>query len=123
MGVVYQATDPRLKRTVAIKLLSPDLTKDETAKQRFLQEAQAASALDHPNIFPILRSSRRQCAVATTAARSLRWWWLEDVGSATVLRGSSSFTLAHMLPTLHQRSVNHPMRFLCLVQHPLSAQH
>ncbi len=36
MGVVYQATDPRLKRTVAIKLLPPDLTRDETAKQRFL---------------------------------------------------------------------------------------
>ena len=50
MGVVYLATDPRLKRTVAIKLLPPDLTRDETAKQRFLQEAQAASALDHPNI-------------------------------------------------------------------------
>ena len=50
MGVVYQATDPRLKRTVAIKLLAPDLTRDETAKQRFVQEAQAASALDHPNI-------------------------------------------------------------------------
>ena len=50
MGVVYEATDPRLKRTVAIKLLPPDLTKDDTAKQRFLQEAQAASALDHPSI-------------------------------------------------------------------------
>ena len=53
MGVVYEATDPRLKRTVAIKLLRPDLTRDETAKQRFLQEAQAASALDHPNICTI----------------------------------------------------------------------
>ena len=53
MGVVYTATDPRLKRTVAIKLLPPDLTRDETAKQRFLQEAQAASALDHPNICTI----------------------------------------------------------------------
>ena len=53
MGLVYQASDPRLKRTVAIKLLPPDLTRDETAKQRFLQEAQAASALDHPNICTI----------------------------------------------------------------------
>ena len=51
MGVVYQATDPRLKRTVAIKLLPPDLTRDEIAKRRFLQEAQAA--LDHPNICTI----------------------------------------------------------------------
>ena len=53
MGVVYEGRDPRLKRTVAIKLLPPDLTKDDTAKQRFLQEAQAASALDHPNICTI----------------------------------------------------------------------
>ena len=45
MGVVYRAHDPRLKRQVAIKLLTPDLTRDETAKQRFLQEAQVASAL------------------------------------------------------------------------------
>ena len=53
MGVVYTAQDPRLKRQVAIKLLSPDLTRDDTAKRRFLQEAQAASALDHPNICTI----------------------------------------------------------------------
>ena len=53
MGVVYTATDPRLDRRVAIKLLPPDLTRDETAKQRFLQEAKAASALDHPNICTI----------------------------------------------------------------------
>ena len=53
MGVVYQAHDPRLDRHVAIKLLPPDLTRDETAKQRFLREAKAASALDHPNICTI----------------------------------------------------------------------
>ena len=43
MGVVYTAHDPHLKRQVAIKLLTADLTRDDTAKQRFLQEAQAAS--------------------------------------------------------------------------------
>ena len=47
------AQDPRLKRQVAIKLLTADLTRDETAKQRFQQEAQAASALDHLNICTI----------------------------------------------------------------------
>ena len=36
MGVVYTAQDPRLDRQVAIKVLPPDLTRDETAKQRFL---------------------------------------------------------------------------------------
>ncbi|MCH7747570.1 MAG: protein kinase [Acidobacteria bacterium] len=53
MGVVYTARDPRLDRQVAIKVLPPDLTRDDTAKKRFLQEAKAASALDHPNICTI----------------------------------------------------------------------
>ena len=53
MGIVYQANDPRLDRPVAIKVLPPDLTRDATAKRRFLQEAKAASALDHPNICTI----------------------------------------------------------------------
>ena len=53
MGVVYTAQDPRLDRQVAIKVLPPDLTRDATAKRRFLQEAKAASALDHPNICTI----------------------------------------------------------------------
>jgi len=50
MGVVYRATDLKLGRVVAIKLLSRELAKSEAAKARFLREAQAASALDHPNI-------------------------------------------------------------------------
>jgi serine/threonine protein kinase/Tfp pilus assembly protein PilF len=50
MGVVYRGQDLKLKRFVAIKLLPPDLTRDPKSKERFLQEAQAASALDHTNI-------------------------------------------------------------------------
>jgi serine/threonine-protein kinase len=50
MGEVFRARDTRLRRTVAIKVLPPEYIADPTRKSRFLQEARAASALNHPNI-------------------------------------------------------------------------
>jgi serine/threonine protein kinase len=53
MGVVYKALDLDLKRSVALKILPPEYTADPKRKHRFIQEAQAASALNHRNIVTV----------------------------------------------------------------------
>src|ERR1700761_4832182 len=53
MGIVYLARDVQLNRRVALKFLSPHLSGEDKLIRRFIQEAQAASSLDHPNICTI----------------------------------------------------------------------
>jgi len=77
MGVVYKAEDLKLKRTVALKFLPSGLTRDPEAKERFIQEAQAASALDHPNICTVYEineteDSRLFIAMACYEGETLR---------------------------------------------------
>jgi serine/threonine-protein kinase len=56
MAVVYRAWDNRLERPVAIKVLSPELARDEAFRQRFIRESRTAAAVDHPNIIPIFEA-------------------------------------------------------------------
>lgn len=53
MGVVYKAHDLRLKRPVALKLVTPSLARDERFRERFAREAELVMSLEHPNVVPI----------------------------------------------------------------------
>jgi serine/threonine protein kinase len=56
MAVVYRARDLRLERTVALKLLTPDMVRNDTFRRRFAHEQRVAAALDHPHIVPIFEA-------------------------------------------------------------------
>jgi serine/threonine protein kinase len=76
MGVVYEAEDTKLRRNVALKFLPPDLVRDPQAKARFIKEAQAAAALDHPNICAVYEIGEAEgtayIAMPYVRGRSLR---------------------------------------------------
>jgi Tol biopolymer transport system component len=63
MGEVYHAIDDRLERPVALKILSDQLTRSDLAVQRFIQEAHAASGLNHPNIVTVFDIGRTELMV------------------------------------------------------------
>ncbi|MFC5665166.1 serine/threonine-protein kinase [Kitasatospora misakiensis] len=56
MAVVYRAKDLRLGRTVAVKLLAPELARNEVFRRRFIHESQVAAAIDHPHIIPVFEA-------------------------------------------------------------------
>ncbi len=58
MGLVLRAHDPDLDREIAIKVLTPSLAADQTARERFVREARTAAGLDHENVLPIYTVDR-----------------------------------------------------------------
>ena len=56
MGIVYRATDTRLARQVALKVLPPQYGGDETFRTRFLRESRVAASIDHPGVIPIFEA-------------------------------------------------------------------
>ena len=60
MAVVYRATDVRLDRMVALKILSPDLARNDSFRQRFIRESRAGAAVDHPHVIPVFEAGEAE---------------------------------------------------------------
>ena len=109
MGEVYLAEDIRLKRSVAIKVLPSSVTADGERVRRFEQEAQAASALNHPNIITVYDVGEsdvgRFIVMELVAGRTLRALIREDLPLETVL--SIGHQMAKALSAAHAAGITH----------------
>ena len=110
MGVVYKAEDTKLKRTVALKFLPQELMRDSEAKERFVQEAQAAAALDHPNICTVheINESDDQTYIAMAYVEGLS---LKDKIKARKLKLEDilkiACQIAEGLSAAHKKGITH----------------
>ena len=110
MGAVYLAEDTKLQRKVALKFLPIELTKDESRRQRFMQEARAAAAMEHPNIAAIYDIDEVD-GHTFIAMEYVRGESLRDAIRDGKLRLRKSLELAHQiaegLAKAHERGVVH----------------
>ena len=84
MGVVYRARDAALGRTVALKLIAPDLARDEGFRARFVREARVTAQLDHPNVIPVLDAGEDDGRLYI----AMRWVEGTDLGRLIHERGA-----------------------------------
>ncbi|MBY0502272.1 MAG: serine/threonine-protein kinase [Bryobacteraceae bacterium] len=109
MGTVYRAMDTVLQRTVAVKVLRADLVANAEQKARFLQEAKAASALQHPNIVGIyhvgVADGEDYMVMEYVAGETLQQRIGHDVGVQDVLRWG--IQLADALDAAHRAGIVH----------------
>jgi Protein kinase domain/Periplasmic binding protein len=111
MGVVYRATDLRLDRPVALKLVAPELAGDERFRSRFLKEPRLAAALDHPNVVPIYEAGEHDgrlfLAMRFVPGSSLKTL-LERVGTLDPERALAILgQVADALDAAHRRGLVH----------------
>jgi tetratricopeptide (TPR) repeat protein len=110
MGAVYEAEDKRLGRRVAVKFLPEAALHDHMAVERFTREAQAASALNHPNIVTIhdiVDSGELRCIVMEVIEGKTLRRWLEDGPSledsiSVIVQVSEALSVAHRAGIVHR---------------------
>ena len=120
MGEVFRAVDPRLKRTVAIKLLNGRCRRSRAARQRFEREARAIAALTHPNICVVhdydideaggqpylvmeYCSKARPCSTASSAGRC-RWPRSSQSAQRSPMRSTRPTRSASSIATSSRRT-------------------
>jgi eukaryotic-like serine/threonine-protein kinase len=110
MGVVYRATDTRLNRDVALKVLPQEVTHDDEVRRRFLKEAQAASALEHPHI-AVIHGADEVDGVAYIAMELIRGEKLSELLTRQRLPAARSLELAAEiaagLARAHEKGIVH----------------
>jgi tetratricopeptide (TPR) repeat protein/predicted Ser/Thr protein kinase len=110
MGVVYRAIDLRLNREVALKILPEDVTRDVDRKRRFITEAQAASALEHPHI-AVIHDVDEAEGVTFIAMELIRGEKLSDVLARQRLAASRAIEImaevASGLARAHEKQIVH----------------
>lgn len=111
MGIVYRARDTKLDRDIALKFLPSDMSADDEAKARFVQEAKAASALDHPNICTIHEigeSDEGNLFIAMSFYEGQTLKYLLDDGAIPIGRAANIATqIAAGLRKAHQAGIVH----------------
>src|ERR1041384_8611949 len=109
MGEVWLAEDTRLERKVALKILPAEFTQDAERMRRFMQEAKAASALNHPNIITVYDigecEAGRFIVMELVAGRTLRTVIAEDNKVETLLTLGSQ--MAKALAAAHNAGITH----------------
>ena len=115
MGEVYLARDARLKRRVALKLLPLKFTQDAVRLQRFIREAEAASALNHPNIITIYEIGVAETERGLThfisteyiEGATLREWQPEEESKRLIQTLELGSQIASALDAAHQAGIVH----------------
>jgi serine/threonine-protein kinase len=110
MGVIYRAHDSRLDRPVALKFIAPEIRADVEAQRRFLQEARAASALDHPNICTIheiaeTEDGRQYIVMSAYEGETLRLRLERSISETEALDIATQ--VAEALAAAHERGIVH----------------
>jgi eukaryotic-like serine/threonine-protein kinase len=110
MGEVYRARDTRLDRTVAVKVLSPEIASDPERRARFEREAKAVAAISHPNILSIFDFGAQE-GIAYAVMELLEGETLQEAlrGGALPLRRATdgALQIAQGLAAAHEKGVVH----------------